>query len=267
MPILTLTTDFGLVDHYVAAMKGAMLSLAPGLTFVDVSHDVPPQDVLIAAHLLRQTVPYFPVGTVHLVVVDPGVGTERAGLIVENDSGHRFVGPDNGVLSLCLDGRPPKTIHQIDADAVAARHGRPVSATFHGRDVFGPVAALLATGTSAADLGCPVEAMVTLGWAQPLVARNRLVGHVLHLDRYGNLISNIDRATFEQFAQSHPNAAIWVGRTKVGMPQRTYGSVEEGDPVALFGSGDLLEIAVHHGQASDYFNARRGTEIWVDGGA
>ena len=181
MPIVTFTTDFGSRDGYAGAMKGVVLSLAPNATLVDISHGVPPQDVAAGAVALTQAAPLFPPGTIHVAVVDPGVGGARADLLVEA-GGHFFVGPDNCVLSLVA--RAGRRVFRIEAPAFRRE---PVSPTFHGRDVFAPTAGLLASGARASDAGPAVEEMVEL--TQPVVSRRagQAEGRVIHVGAFGNL--------------------------------------------------------------------------------
>ena len=194
-PLVTLTTDFGLRDAYVAAMKGVILSICPEARLVDVSHEVAPQDVMEAAFVLRQAVPYFPPEAVHLVVVDPGVGTARRPVALRH-GGHRFVGPDNGLFALLLDGAAPETLVGLDRPAFWRTEAP--STTFHGRDVFAPVAAHLAAGRRLAEVGTPAAALESLHWALPIADAQGLRGWVVHVDHFGNGITNIPRDLFER---------------------------------------------------------------------
>src|ERR1700687_3172198 len=200
-PIIALLTDFGLRDHYAGTMKGVALGICPDATLVDISHDVPAHDVVAGALELAACYRYFPPGTVFLVVVDPGVGSTRRGIAAEAGE-YRFVGPDNGVLSLVFDETPPRRVVEL----TERRYARPtVSRTFEGRDRFAPAAAWLAKGTDVGALGRPAGAIQRLAGARlevprPEIDANRIVGEVLRVDRFGNLITNIDRRAFDRLA-------------------------------------------------------------------
>jgi S-adenosylmethionine hydrolase len=252
---VTLTTDFGFRDGYAGAMKGVVLSLAPAATVVDISHGVPPQDVVAGAVALAQAAPLFPSGTIHVAVVDPGVGGARADLVVEA-GGSFFVGPDNGVLSLAA--RANRRIWRIEAPAFRRE---PVSPTFHGRDVFAPTAGRLAAGASPADAGPRAETMTEL--TAPVVRRRagRVEGRVMHVDAFGNLITSLGAEHVT------PEASIEVeGTGGVYHPvlARTFSDVEPGALVAYFGSGGQLEIARRNGSASQHVGAERGSIVRVE---
>jgi S-adenosylmethionine hydrolase len=254
VPIVTLTTDFGYRDGYAGAMKGVVLSIAPAATLVDISHGVPPQDVVAGAVALAQAAPLFPVGTIHVAVVDPGVGGARADLLVES-GGSYFVGPDNGVLSLAA--RAQRRIWRIEAPAFLRE---PVSPTFHGRDVFAPTAGRLAAGASPTDVGPRLEAMTDL--AAPVFGRRGgwLEGRVIHVDAFGNLLTSLGAE------QVPPEAAIEVeGTGGVYHPvlARTFSDVDPGALVAYFGSGGQLEIARRNGSAAEHVGAERGSVVRV----
>lgn len=254
--IVTLTTDFGLRDGYVAAMKGAMLRAAPAVRLIDVSHEIPAQDVMTAAFTLRQVVPHFPAETVHLVVVDPTVGTERRALAARfevDGAPHMFVGADNGLLPLVVGS-------EADVEAVALPTDDAASATFHGRDVFGPAAARLAAGADLADLGDPVHKLTPLHWPLPRVDEQGVFGMVLHVDHFGNCVTNITRDDVE--GQRAGRAfKCFAGSTVFRNHARTYAEVGAGDPLTLFGSAGLLEIAVNRGHASELLSVERGDTV------
>jgi S-adenosylmethionine hydrolase len=247
-PLITLLTDFGTADGYVAEMKGVLLSLAPDATVVDLSHDIPPQDIELARLTVARYWRRFPEGTVHVAVVDPGVGTSRRCVAVESD--RRFlVGPDNGILSpaLLLSG----------ARAAALAVPPSASRTFHGRDVFAPVAAALAQGTPLDSLGAPLDA--------PVVRRTReavrrddgaVVGEVIAIDRFGNAITNLLGAR---------SGVVAAGGRPVPI-RGTYADVALGAPVAISGSSGLLEIAVREGSAAATLGLTRGAPVvWYRG--
>src|SRR3954454_22917378 len=192
-PVIALLTDFGTADHYAGTMKGVALGICPDATLVDISHDLPPHDVFGAALALAAAYKYFPAGTIFLVVVDPGVGSSRRGIAVESGD-YRFVAPDNGVLSAVLDERAPKRVVEL----TERKYARPtVSRTFEGRDRFAPAAAWLAKGIEMTAMGRPAGAIARLEVPLPRVTDDDIEGQVLRVDRFGNLITNIDRKTFD----------------------------------------------------------------------
>lgn len=255
--LVTLTTDFGLQDHYVAVMKAVILGETPDTRLVDISHDIPPQDVMAGAWVLRNAYPHFPDGTVHLVVVDPGVGTERRPIIVELD-GHLFVGPDNGVFSL-LTAEDAYRAWEINDPAIRNEGN---SRTFHGRDLFAPVAARLAAGEPPDRLGQAVDELVTYRWARPISDPAGIQGWIVHIDRFGNLISNIPESMIRETAAGRP-LKIYVGNTILEGLSPTYATVEEGDPLACIGSSGMLEIAINKGSAAEMLGVVKGAQISI----
>jgi len=266
--IITITTDFGTEDAYVPAMKGTMLSIAPESRFIDVTHEISPQDVMESAFVLQSAQPFFPDGSVHLVVVDPGVGTERRAVALRHDD-HWFVGPDNGLFPLVLDEAPDKIVELDNPDAW--RTPAP-STTFHGRDIFAPAAAHLAAGRSLDALGSPVDELETLRWAEPITSPDGVQGRIVHVDHFGNCVSNIRRATLA--AAFHPDDDAphldtlppvdgYVGSTILEDIHSTYGDVAEGDPLLLFGSTGFLEVGINGGNAADLLDIRKGDSIKI----
>jgi len=254
--ILTITTDFGPRDAYVAAMKGVLLSRAPGCRIVDVTHEIAPQDVMQAAFVLRGVIPFFPEGTVHLVVVDPGVGTDRRPIAAVRD-GQIFVGPDNGLFSLLFQGPPD---HVVVLDRPEVWHAGDPSATFHGRDVFAPVAAALATGSTLEDVGSPTDHVARLHWALPISDDQGVRGWVVHVDHFGNCISNISREAFDAHRRGR-RFKCYVGNAIIDSLSPTYGTVAPAEAVMLFNSMDLLEVAVFRGSASALLEIRPGAPL------
>ena len=243
--IITLLTDFGTADGYVGEVKGTLLSLAPGTTLVDVAHDLPAGDVVAGCFVLGRMWRTFPEGTVHLAVVDPGVGSARRALAAEA-GGQFFVAPDNGLLSDVLAAAPGRVV-SLAVPAGASR-------TFHGRDVFAPAAARLAGGASLRDLGTPLADPVRLEPAALVVEGSDLVGEVIHVDRFGTLITNLpgDRVA----------AAATVKAAGRGFPLgATFADVPPAEPVAFVGSGGTVEIAVRDGRADVVLGLSRGTEV------
>ena len=257
-PLIALLTDFGLRDHYAGTMKGVALGICPEITFVDISHDIPPHDVLVGALELAASYRYFPPGTIFLVVVDPGVGSARRGIAAEAGD-YRFVAPDNGVLSVVLEETPPTRIVEL----TDRRYARPtISRTFEGRDRFAPAAAWLAKGLALTALGRSAGSLTTLTIPKPVAEDGAIVGEVLRLDRFGNLVTNIDRRMFDRVA-SGGALDIAAAEHAVTSLVATYAEANAGSICALFGSGDYLEIAVTGGSAAARLHLSRGAPVIV----
>jgi len=260
-PIVALLTDFGGQDHYAGAVRGAVLAACPEATLVDIAHDLPAHDVTAAAFELAACYRTFPPGTVFLAVVDPGVGSRRRALALEA-GGYRFVGPDNGILGEVLADYPGAPLHEI-TNAGLFRHG--VSVTFHARDVFAPVAAYLAKGLPLADVGPPAADPVRLPESLPrLVGAREWEAEVVHVDRFGNLITSLTSAELAVVleAVAGDTNALVVVVAEVVMPwARTYCDVTEGEACALIGSSGRLEVAVNQGSAARVLGAARGTPV------
>lgn len=257
-PIIALLTDFGTRDHYVGAMKGVMLGICPDATLVDISHEIPPQDVLGAALELAAAFKYFPSGAIFLCVVDPGVGSSRRAIAAEA-GGYTFVAPDNGLLSVVFK---PLEVPRV-VELTEPRYARPtVSRTFEGRDRFAPAAGWLARGVALTELGRPVADWRSLEVPEPHVADDRICGVALRIDRFGNLVTNIDRRRFDEFAAGR-EVVIGVAGQDVGGVVGTYAECENGSLCALFGSSDHLEIAVAGGSAADRLGLMRGAPVVV----
>lgn len=255
-PVVAVLTDFGTRDHYAGTMKGVALDICPDLTFVDITHEIAPQDILGAAFELAAAFRYFPAGTVFLVVVDPGVGSSRRAIAVEAGP-YRFVAPDNGVLCPALDVLKKDC---LVVEITEPRYARPsVSRTFEGRDRFAPAAAWLARGIGLNELGPSLESWTRLHFPPPVVKPESISGHVLRVDRFGNLISNIDRSLYERFAD-RGSAQVFAGADMVPVIA-TYADIAPGSVCALFGSADYLEIAVNGGNASQRLGLAPGSEI------
>lgn len=245
-PIVTLLTDFGEKDWYVAAMKGVILSRCPGCQLVDITHDISLGDISAAAFVLLRAHAFFPPGTVHLAVVDPGVGGGRRA-IAATAGGHWFVGPDNGLFSLVLNREPGAMAWAVERDDLFLH---PVSRTFHGRDIFAPVAAYLAAGGDGRSLGSEVGDWVSLETANPVWEGQEVRGRVVYVDRFGNGITNIGGDELERLSQGG-DIEIWVGDLKIGGLRHTYSQLGEGEPLAVMGSSGFLEISVNLGSARD----------------
>jgi hypothetical protein len=257
MALVTLTTDFGTTDPFVGIMKGVILGRAPGTTIVDLVHDLPPRDVRAGALVLRQAAPYFPRGTIHVAVVDPGVGSARRPLCVETADAF-LVGPDNGVLSLAA---PPTTVRRIVHLTTESFFLSPVRATFHGRDIFAPVAAALATGTAPIVLGPEVPGLQRLELPPVVRETAGLRGEVLWVDRFGNLVTNI---TEEALADFHDrDLSITIRGVRLRGIATSYSAVPAGEPVAIVNSWGHLEIAVREGSAAMMLPARVGETVRI----
>ena len=261
--IITLTSDFGLTDGYAAAMKGVILGINPDAQLVDISHAIDAQNIAAAAFVLGTACVHFPPGTVHLVVVDPGVGTEREGIALETPAAC-FVAPDNGVLSYvlrdysCRDGRlvPGLRAVRLTKD----RYWRsPVSSTFHGRDIFAPVAAHLSRGVPLADLGEFTETVQVLPVDGPRRGDDgSLIGSIIHIDRFGNLITNIGS---DILSGAQADAVARVKDREIKGLSKTY--AQRSGLLALVGSTGRLEIALKDGNASEFLSAHIGDEVSV----
>ncbi len=261
-PIITLTTDFGLKDSYVGAMKGVILSLCPEATLVDLVHDVPPQDIQHASIVLRDTVAYYPPGTIHLVVVDPGVGTERRALVALAGD-HYFVGPDNGVFALAIPAlntldRPARYWDVTNSPVTPSKR----SNTFHGRDVFAHVAAHLARGVPPQDLG--VEVNDPVGFSTAVFAQTGagIRGEIVAVDHFGNLTTNIPAVALGTTSRIE---VTFPGRTAPAAPGlfRTYEEGPSGAAMALIGSSGHLEIAICRASAAERLHILRGATVEV----
>ena len=257
-PIISLLSDFGTADAYVAAMKGVILSLAPHAAIVDVSHDIPPQDIRAGAWVVGQCWNFYPAGTIHVAVVDPGVGTDRDALLVEADW-QIFLSPDNGLLSWVLKQAKQVRLRKLRADV--HRPGD-ISSTFHGRDVFAHAAGLLASGRAKPeDISDEADSVIMPSWAMVHVEPDRIVGEVVHIDRFGNLITNIQQKQVEEagwksfLIQAGPSANIRL--------HKTYGEAKDGELIALFGSSGTLEIAIAGGSAEKKTRMMRSAPVVV----
>lgn len=268
---VALLTDFGLSDTYVGVMKGVMLSIDPETRFVDLTHGIEPQNVRQAALSLMQAVRYFPQGTVFLVVVDPGVGSTRRPIAVQA-GGYSFVAPDNGVLSYALG-------QWDEVRAVEITHSLPeTSNTFHGRDIFAPAAAKLASGAALESLGEPLKRVVSLPMPQLEVDKSgRVFGEVVHIDRFGNLITSIGQMRWlsdsrlsltpafghgdEPLPVSSEHAEVHIAGTSIKSIRHTYSEAERGALLMLIGSSSFLEISVNQGSAAARLDAAIGDRV------
>ncbi len=257
-PIITLLTDFGTRDAYVASMKGVILGLNPAAALVDLTHEVPPQDLRAGALVLKSVFPYFPPGTIHLAVVDPGVGSARRALAAKA-GGQYWVGPDNGLFHLIFAGRTDLEIVSLENPAYFLPQ---VSATFQGRDLFAPVAAHLSLQVALSELGPVVTDPVRLAWPEPLFSSEIIKGEVIHVDRFGNLVSNIAADDFHSWLQGG-DFRLEVGPASLTRLHRTYGEARPGEVLALMGSHGYLEIACARGSAAARLAAKAGLALEI----
>jgi len=260
-PIITLTTDFGLSDHFVGTIKGVILNIVPEAEIVDICHSVQAFDVLDGALTVAQAYSYFPARTVHLVVVDPGVGTARRPIVVTADRYH-FVAPDNGVLSLVYAREERFNVRHVTGEHYFLQ---PVSNTFHGRDIFAPVAAYLAKGVEAAKFGEEVQDFVRFNAPKPKPADgNSLRGVVLKVDRFGNLVTNITPADVPALFQPQPPAfKILVGKREITEIKPAYASGTPGEVFGILGSMGYLEIAANRGSAAQIVGVGKGSDVSI----
>jgi S-adenosylmethionine hydrolase len=261
MGVITLTTDFGTSDWFVGTMKGVILSVNPSAAIVDITHELPAGDIHAGAFALTACHAFFPRGPVHVAVVDPGVGSERDAIVLRTRN-HVFVGPDNGVLSLATDAQEVLAIHRIENKTLFRN---PVSSSFHGRDVFAPVAAHLCRGTPIQKVGPRVKDFVKLNPPLPRAGKDSIRGEVIYVDRFGNAITNIDSRMLSGLAGSDRHIAV-RGRRICELSSH-YAAVAKGKPVALINSCNLLEIAVNGGSAAHRFRLNRGTIISIRAGS
>ena len=259
--IITLTTDFGYKDPFVGIMKGVIASIAPDTHIIDLCHGIEPQNVMGAALVLRHAVNYFPPDTIHVAVVDPGVGGARRPILLQI-AGYYLIGPDNGVLSLALDKEEPeRIIHLSNPDFY--RH--PVSRTFHGRDIFAPVAAHLSRLKSASRFGEALSRFEKLRWPPLVESPRELAGEIVYIDGFGNLCSNVDAHRLTALGATQ-RAKIALGSIRIDGVAPNYAAAKEGEWVAVINSWGLLEIAVNKGSAARGSRARIGDKIQVRAG-
>jgi hypothetical protein len=256
-PLIALLTDFGTRDHYAGVLKGVILTICADVTLVDVSHDLPAHDVTAAALELAASYKFFPPSTIFLVVVDPGVGSARRGLAAEVGD-YRFVGPDNGVLTCVLQSMPSRKVVEL----TERRYARPtVSRTFEGRDRFAPAAAWLAKGVHLSALGRPVADYHLLDLPQPTLENGVLRGRVVRIDRFGNVITNLDRKACEKMTEAPGGAEVSIGGRTVTKFVSTFADLSAGDVGALFGSTDHLECAAQSESAAERLGVKVGDGV------
>jgi len=256
-PLIAFLTDFGTRDHYAGVMKGVVLSINPEVTVVDLSHDLPAHDIPFAAHELAATYKYYPPGTIFVVVIDPGVGSQRRGIVAEV-ADWRFVAPDNGVLTAVFQETPPKKVVEL----TERRYARPtVSRTFEGRDRFAPAAAWLTKGVHLAAFGRSVTDYVLIDLPKPKLEDAVLHGVVIRIDHFGNVVTNLDRRSCERLADGMNVLRLTVGGQSIGRIVSTYSDIAPDEIGALFGSTDQLECASHTARAADRLGVAVGDAV------
>lgn len=258
--IITLTTDYGLNDHLVGTLKGVILKINPDATIVDITHNVAPFDLLDGALAIGSAYSYFPARTIHVVVVDPGVGTERRPLLVTAENQY-FVAPDNGVLSMIFEREENTVVRHITAEHY---YVQPVSKTFHGRDIFAPVAAWLSKGWQTASMGEEITDFKKFAMPKPKSADGVVKGIVLRVDSFGNLITNFRAEDLPESALSNGEVKFQVGTQAVSRMVPTFASGNAGEAVAYVGSSGFVEIAVNKGNASRTLSIGRGTPVVLE---
>jgi len=261
-PIIALLSDFGVKDPYVAEMKGVILNICPEAEVVDITHEIEKFNVKMGAFVLASASRYFPEGTIYVAVVDPGVGTERRAIIVKTAKA-LLVGPDNGLLMLAAQNQGIKNVYEIKNP----RYMLPkISRTFHGRDIFAPAAAYLARGIPPEDFGPEITDYIVPTYGNPVIKGKNVKGEILHIDGFGNLITNISREILERIHLKEGGFLKIRFQDKVFEFRlcRAYGEVAEGKPLAIIGSHDFLEFSVNLGDASKFFGLKVGDKFELE---
>ncbi|MEM2465743.1 MAG: SAM-dependent chlorinase/fluorinase [Candidatus Bathyarchaeia archaeon] len=257
IPFITLTTDFGLADPYVAEIKAVILSINPCVQIIDISHQIEKFNIRMGAYVLASAASYFPKGTIHVAVVDPGVGTKRKPILIETEGGF-FIGPDNGVLTLAAEKQGIKHVYEI----ANPKYMLPkVSTTFHGRDIFAPAAAHLSKGVPPSEFGSEIRRLVKPRFAKIVRKGSTLVGEIIHVDSFGNVIANFTSKELGCLGVRE-SLSIKIGETRCRLKLcKAYAEVEAKKPLALIGSHDLLEISVNQGSAAEMFKVKVGDKV------
>jgi S-adenosylmethionine hydrolase len=255
--IITLLTDFGLRDAFVGTMKGVIKSITESVDIIDLTHDIPAQDIRTGAYVLGTAYRYFPPGTIHVAIVDPGVGGSRTPIAVHIGDAY-FLCPDNGMLTYVLAEEP---LHSAIALTDPAYHLKPVSNTFHGRDIFAPAAALLASGTALTSLGPSISKVISLPTPKAELLSNAITAHVVHFDGFGNAYTDLSEEAYREWENGE--VRVTVDGIEIPGPMPAYSNVLPGMPVAVFGSNNHLEIALREGDARQTLNLTIGSEVQI----
>ncbi|RLE54434.1 MAG: hypothetical protein DRJ30_05200 [Candidatus Methanomethylicota archaeon] len=258
--VITLLTDFGMKDPYVAEMKGVILNIYPQANIIDITHQVEKYNVIQGAFILASAAKYFPKGTIHVVVIDPGVGTKRKAIIIESKR-YFFVGPDNGVLTMAAKMDGIRRIIEISAENYL---GDRFSLTFHGRDIFAPVAAYLAKGVKIEELGEEIDRIVEVKLPEPQIKGERIFGIIIYVDSFGNIITNISKEHLQKIGVERRLKATMRGEKSLELKIcRAYGEVEKGEFLAIIDSFNLLEISMNQGNAAEKLKVKSGEKIEI----
>ncbi|MEJ2057067.1 MAG: SAM-dependent chlorinase/fluorinase [Desulfofustis sp.] len=261
---IVLTTDFGNTDEYVGVLKGVILSINPTVRIIDLNHAVPPQDISRAAHLVGRNRRYFPAGAIHLCIVDPGVGSNRR-IIVVKDTAQFYIGPDNGVFSSILSQAESLDVYELTNESWFLEDP---GTTFHGRDIMAPAAARISLGEPIKDAGPPVDpaTCVIIPPCVPLCSDDRIIGEIIHIDHFGNLVSNIDRLEINRLSGAG-NVVVQLRSARIPFKQCSYADLAENEVSAIINSSDLLEICVKNGNGAALTQARKGDRVILSRGA
>ncbi|MEM2147814.1 MAG: S-adenosyl-l-methionine hydroxide adenosyltransferase family protein [Candidatus Bathyarchaeia archaeon] len=259
--IITLTTDFGLKDPYVAEMKAVILGINPDAKIVDISHNIEKFNIRMGAYVLAAAAQHFPKNTIHLAVVDPGVGTKRKAILIETEKAY-FVGPDNGILALAAEKQGLKRVHKLSNRKFMLPE---ISATFHGRDIFAPAAAFLSKGVSPSEFGPVIRRIVKPKFAEVTRKNNILIGEVIHVDDFGNIITNITSKDLEELRlklAKNVKLKLKDAWLKVRLCS-AYAEAKAKTPIGIIGSHDFLEISINMGNAAEIFQVKTGDKVTV----
>ncbi len=259
MKIITLLTDFGTKSGYVSQMKGVIYSLSKAI-IIDITHDVNRHDVKEGAFILKSSVPYFPNGSIHVAVVDPEVGTDRRSIIIKTKN-HILIGPDNGLLIPIANLLGDFTVYNITNKRYMLKK---ISNTFNGRDIFAPISAHIVNGVSIEKLGERINDYVKLDFGKYRIAKKTALGQVIHIDRFGNIITNIDGDELKNFVDYNKNIILLIREKEYNIPfVKSYGYVKENKYLATIGGSNLFEICINKGNASEFFNIKNCEEIRI----
>ncbi|HUT64289.1 MAG TPA: SAM-dependent chlorinase/fluorinase [Anaerolineae bacterium] len=256
--IITFTTDFGTRDPYIGMLKGIVLTANPHAYLVDITHEIPAHDIVNAAFTLVRSYQYFPIGTIHVAIVDPGVGGQRKNIAMMTER-YIFVGPDNGIFSLVLSKEKPREIREIKNPPFILKT---ISDTFHGRDIFAPCAGHLSAGKMFTDIGPVIRRLKNLKYPEVTRDGNKLMGEVVAIDSFGNMITNITRHTYNSFS-GKMRTEIFFGAVRFDRIMRHYEDVVQGSPLVLFGSSGYMEVSMNEGSAAVYFMASVGSPVTI----
>jgi len=257
--VISLLTDFGLSDNFVGVTKAVILNINSEVELIDISHGIRPHGIKQAAFLLKHSFKFFPRGTIHVVVVDPTVGSTRKNILVETDN-YYFIAPDNGVLSLALREDKIRKIIQISNDEYFLK---PTSDTFQGRDIFAPIAAYLSEGISITRFGKTIKGISTVKLPKVTIKKNCLIGEVVYFDNFGNLITNIDKKLFQDFTRKD-KFMIRIKNRIIKRIAHSYSEAKLGIPLAIFDSFDMLEISINQDNASKFLQSKIGTKVSIE---